>query len=569
MGDVFISYARETAPTAKAIAEAVRRHGFAVWLDDQIPAHREYANVISERIDAASAVLVIWSDAAVRSQWVRSEANRGRENGTLVQLRIDHARLPMPFDQIQCVELRNWAGDGSNPEWRKVLASIAALVQAPAFSSAKERERVEERASVAVVPFKDLSAGVDQRYFCEGIAEEIVMKLARLPGLRVASPAAVVESDQSLSPRRIAQILGVASYTEGSVRRANERARIAVRLVETGSGFTLWAETFDRDLADTFAVQDEIARSVVDALGVKLGAQKAEFGLGGTSDEAAYDLFLRARQLVRKELESERRSAAELFREATRRDPQFALAYAGLADVLVDIARSRLSGWQAAQKEAVETAERAVALAPNLAEAHVAHGAALKVSGRPGSQAAYERAVELSPADPAVHYRFARFLVLEGKKREAIEHYERAFELAPDDYRYVVYTLQEYQALRDSAGEQSALSRSSTAIERHLQLNPDDVRALGHGAGVLALLGRSDEAHEFIARALSLRPDDYGNLATLACAAMLNKKPDQAIDLLDRAVATGRGDKDWLLQDNDLAPLHGDPRFEALIARLD
>jgi adenylate cyclase len=568
MGDVFISYARETATAAKAIADAVRRHGYAVWLDDQILAHREYADVISERIDAASAVLVVWSEPAVRSQWVRSEANRGRENGTLVQLRIDDARLPMPFDQIQCVELMSWAGDDFNSEWQKVLGSIAALAEGSVPSPATKPEPSDDKASLAVVPFKDLSAGGDQRYFCEGIAEEIVMNLARLPGLRVASPAALVDADQSLGARRIAQILGVASFLEGSVRRAGDRARIAVRLVETGSGFTLWAETFDRDLADAFAVQDEIATSVVNALGVKLGKSTPEFGMGGTADAIAYDLFLRARQLVRKELESERRSAAELFREATRRDPEFALAYAGLADVLAEFARTRLSGWQLAQKEAVQAAERAIELAPKLAEAHIALGAALRIKHDRGARAAYERAIQLSPDDPAIHYQFARFLVLEGQKRQAIEHYERAFALAPDDYRYVVYTLQEYQALGDAAGEQSALKQSWAAIERHLQLNPDDVRALGHGAGVLALLGQSDEADGFIERALSLRPDDHGNLATLACSAMLNQKPDQALDLLERAVATGRGDKEWLLQDNDLAPLHGNPRFEALIAKV-
>lgn len=567
MGDVFISYARETATAARAVADAVQRRGYEVWLDDQIPAHREYADVISERIDAASAVLVIWSEQAVRSQWVRSEANRGRENGTLVQLRIDQARLPMPFDQIQCVELIDWSGDDSHSGWQKILESIDALVEGPAPFVAPPESR-EQKASLAVVPFRDLSASRDQGYFCEGIAEEIVMNLARLPGLRVASPAAVVDADQSLGARRIAQIVGVASFLEGSVRRANGHARIAVRLIETGSGFTLWAETFDRDLADAFAVQDEIARSVVDALGVKLGKGKGNFSMGGTADATAYDLFLRARQLVRKELESERRSAAELFREATRRDPEFALAHAGLADVLVEIARSRLSGWKAAQQEAMQAAERAIALAPRLAEAHVSHGAALRAAHQSGARAAYEKAIDLSPDDPTVHYRFARFLVLEGEKREAIQHYERAFELAPDDYRYIVYTLQEYQALADKAGEQSALKRSWAAIEQHLQLNPDDVRALGHGAGVLALLGRSDEADGFVARALSLRPDDYGNLATLACAAVLNQRPEQALDLLERAVATGRGDKEWLLQDNDLAPLHGDPRFDKLIAKL-
>lgn len=568
MADVFISYARETAPAAKAAAEVIQGAGHSVWMDDRIPAHREYADVISERLDGAKAVLVIWSDAAARSHWVRSEANRARESRKLVQVRIDRTRLPMPFDQIQCVDLPDWSGDTTGPAWKVVLDSIDALAgngegPEPVVAS----EPVKPSPSLAVLPFKDLSVDRDQGYFCEGVAEEILVSLARLPGLRVASPAAVQGTSES--PREVARTLGVTSLLEGSVRKASDRARISVRLVEAASGFTLWAESFDRELGDIFALQEEIARAAVAALGVKLLPRDGQaMALGGSADAEAYDLYLRARALVRRELETERRRAAELFREAIRRDPGFALAYAGLADVLVEMARLRPDDWAKAAAEAVSAAEKAVALSPDLAEAHLALGAALRLNHDPRAAAEYERALDLNPYDANLHYRFAKFLVIEGEKRRAIEHYECAFALAPDDYRYAVYTLQEYQALGDRDGERRALERAWPAIEQHLKLNPDDVRAMGHGAGVLAVLGRAEQCHEFIDRALALRPDDFGNLVNLACAAMLNDEPELALDLLERGVATGRGDKEWLLEDNDLKPLHDHSRFKALLAKM-
>jgi adenylate cyclase len=180
----------------------------------------------------------------------------------------------------------------------------------------------------------------------------------------------------------------------------------------------------------------------------------------------------------------------------------------------------------------------------------------------------FELAVELSPHDANVHYRYARFLVLEGRKEEAIAHYEKAFALAPDDYRCIVYTIQEYQALGDEDGEQRALGQAAAVIEHHLKINPEDVRALGHGAGVMALLGRKDDCHSYIERAMRLRPDDFGNLANLACASVLNGEFDRALDLLEAAVAGGRGDREWLMQDNDYKPLHGHPRFDALVERM-
>ena len=570
MSDVFISYARPTAATAQHVADALRADGYSVWLDEQLPAHRAYADEIAERLDAALAVVTIWSRAAVRSQWVRSEADRARLNGTLVQLVIDDARLPMPFDQIQCIDLAGWSGERAAPAWRRLLDSVTQLAGEAATPASPPQSTAPAPLlpSVAVLPFKHLNSARDDDYFCEGIVEEIVAALARLPGLRVAASA--LASGESASPALdIARSLNVGAYLEGSVRKAGKRARIGVRLVQTDDGFTLWADSFDRSLGDIFAVQDEIARAIVVALGVRLlASDSATLGIGGTTNARAHDLYLRARQLVRRELETEARTAAELFRDATHEDPAFALAFAGLADVLVQIARLKLDGWQEAEQEAVAAAEMAVQLAPGLADAHLAHGDALRLRHDAGARAAFQLAVQLNPDDANVHYRFARYLVLEGDKAGAITHYERAFALAPDDYRYIVFALQEYQALGDAAGEQSCLERASVAIEHHLTLHPEEVRAYSHGAGVLALLGKSEEANRYISRALAFRPDDYLNLATLACAAMLNKDADQALDLLERAIATGRGDREWMVTDHDLKPLRGHPRFEALLQRM-
>jgi len=566
MEEVFISYARESAMAARAAATALLVSGHNVWMDDDIPAHREYADVISERIDGAKAVLVIWSEAAAKSQWVRSEANRGRELGKLVQLTIDDCRLPMPFDQIQCANLAGWSGNVEEPGWRQVLSGIDALSNGSSRSAKDLAVPAREKASVAVLPFRDLSPAKDQDYFCEGICEEILTGLTRLPGLRVASSSPM---PAGATPKEVGRMLGVTTLLEGSVRKSGERARIAARLVQAQSGFALWAVTFDRDLGDIFELQDEIARSVVAALGVKLlPGEDAGLGVGGSKDATAYDLYLRAKALVRRELETERRRATELFHEAIRRDPEFSLAYASLADVLVELARLRPDDWSKLTEEAAQMARKAVELSPDLAEAHLALGGALRLNHDPGAAVEYEKAVALNPQDPNVHYRFAKFLVIEGEKRRAIEHYERAFDLAPDDYRYIIYTLQEYQALEDKEGEQSALARAWPVIEKHLRLYPDDIRALVHGAGALALLGRSAECHEFMDRAFAARSDDFGNLANLACAAMLNNEPELALDYLERGVATGRGDKEWLLEDNDLKPLHGNPRFEALVSKM-
>src|SRR3974390_2992019 len=176
MADVFISYAHTTGRQAQAAAAALREAGYSVWLDDDLAAHRSFTQAIEEQLVAAKAALVIWSADAARSEWVLSEANRAREAHKLVQLRIDGARLPMPFDQIQCADLGGWTGDGKHPAWSKIIDSVAELVHDGAkadgptpVAAPPTAPPLPDKPSIAVLPFADLSQAKDQEYFCDGM----------------------------------------------------------------------------------------------------------------------------------------------------------------------------------------------------------------------------------------------------------------------------------------------------------------------------------------------------------------------------------------------------------------
>lgn len=423
---------------------------------------------------------------------------------------------------------------------------------------------------VAILPFADMSPEKNQDYFCEGTAEEIIDALCAVTGLHVASRSASFQlKDRAVDAREVGRLLNVHAFLEGSVRKSDDRLRITAQLIDVGHGGHLWSQSFDRKVEDIFSVQEDIARYVVVAMRVNLlDADSSRLKRRGTRNAAAYELYLRGRQLLNKEKEAENRAAVEVFREAIRLDPNFADAHAGLADVLTQLLRQRVIPSELSA-DALAASQRAVELAPDLADAYVARGNALLMHGEADeAQRAFERATALDPRNFYAHYWFAKFWVARAQHALAVKHYELAFEIQPDDYRPIVLSIQEYQAINDKAGEQNALRRAWPVLERRLALDPHDSYASDHGAGVLMLLGRRDEANRLLDRAIALRPDDYRTLYTAACTAALGGEYDRALDFLDRAVGTGRGDRIWLLNDNDLAPLREHPRFKQIVDRL-
>lgn len=301
-----------------------------------------------------------------------------------------------------------------------------------------------------------------------------------------------------------------------------------------------------------------------------LDADAANLQRRGTANAAAYEFFLRGRQLMAREKDVEQRSAIELFRKACALDPDFALGHAALASGLAPLAFRRADFQRAVLDEGMRASQRALELAPELAEAHLAHAQILQLLKRLDEAAGeFQRAIELNPRLFDAHYYYARFCVTRGDHAGAVKHYEKAFEIQPDDYRPVTLAIQEYQALGDRVGWQGAIQRSWTALERRLAVDPDDSAAYDHGAGVLALMGRREESNRFSERAIALRPDDGATHYNAACCAALCGDHDRALDLLERAVQLGYGNAAWYRNDNDLVPLHGNPRFQAILRKLE
>ncbi len=323
MSDIFISYARSTAAKAEQIGNALRALGYSVWRDDELPAHRAYSDVIEAQLKAAKAVLVIWSADAVKSEWVRSEADRARNLRKLVQVTLDGTTLPMPFDQIQCANLVAWNGNSRAAGWRTVLASVTALTRGETETSAMITAPtlpLTVDVILAVLPFDNLSADAEMQFFSDGVSEDIIQRLSRGANLKLIGRTS---SFQFRGERKAeaAHVLKCSHVLDGSIRRAAARVRVSAHLIEASTGTTLWSDRYDRGLEDIFSVQDDISESIAGSLN-----QTFSGNASSVVDPAVYDLYLRAS--LKSYAPDELRAKIGLLEVATQRSPTFAEAWA-------------------------------------------------------------------------------------------------------------------------------------------------------------------------------------------------------------------------------------------------
>jgi len=430
-------------------------------------------------------------------------------------------------------------------------------------------ERKKAIRSVAVLPFADLSAEGDQEYFCDGVAEEILNALAKVGGLHVpARTSCFAFRGVSVDARVIGERLGVEAFLEGSIRKARNRVRIIVQLVDARHGDHLWSERFDRELEDIFAIQDEIAHSVITGLGLSLTSREERRLLTSSTDNVqAYEFYLRGRKLFQKWTRQNIEFGRQMFERAIKLDPGFAGAWAGLATAHV-----HLFSWRGREPDldnARKASSRALELAPELAEAHVAAGQGLSMDQRYADAAAeFERAIELDPALFDAYYYYARSCFKAGDLEKALQLFRQAQSVRPEDYQSCALMSLVLRQLgrRDEARGADQIAFAS--VTRHLDLNPDDARAYSLGAGVLGRLGDVERAKQWSEQALSLASDDDAVIYNAACALAVLGEIDRALDALELAIDAGLTGGDWVPRDPDWERLRDHPRFQTLAKRL-
>jgi TolB-like protein/Flp pilus assembly protein TadD len=472
-------------------------------------------------------------------------------------------RLPRQIDRVlrHCLE--------KEPRYR--MASAMDLRQElEALRQAGAEGRAAGPPSIAVLPFADMSRERDQGYFCDGIAEEIINALCRIQGLRVASRTGSFQFKGAAADlREIGNTLRVDNVLEGSVRKSDNRLRITVQLVEAARGYHLWSESFDRELRDVFAIQQEIARNIARSLEVTLSPQeKGALAEIPTSHVQAYDYYLRGRSFYYRYGRHEIEFALQLFSRATELDPGYALAHAGLADCWSYI--YLYSERKDALRDQAEAAgRRAAELAPECAQAQASLAVALSLGSRKEeAQAAFERAIRLDPALFEAWYFYARHAFAGGDMPKAASLYEEAMRVRPEDFNAPLLVAQVYQELGRPTDAQAARRLGVDLVQRHIDLHPDDARALYMGANGLVALGEKEKGLEWARRARRIDPDDPMLLYNLGCIHALAGDPDDALDCLERAAAGGILQKGWYEHDGDLVALHGHPRFKALLERM-
>jgi TolB-like protein len=538
VAEIFISYSRPTEDRAAGIAEALRALGYSVWRDDQLLPHHSYHEVTEERLQQAKAVVVVWSKEAVKSQWVRSEANQARSMNKVVQVSIDGSMPPMPFDQIQCAQLEGWSGDPQASDWRRVVQSVSELVgRAPAngvalspgvASLAPSPPTARERL-LAVLAFDNLSGDPELSYFSDGVSEEIQLMVAQNTDLRVVARSSSFQfrgADKAV--RKVAAELKATHLLDGSVRRSGERVRISAQFVQCAGEETLWANRFDGDLSDIFALQDRIAQAVAEALKVTLAPQAQEPAI----DPQIYEDFLRARAIItegNRLFDAAAAEATPLLTAVAAAAPDYAPAWELLAGTRAWTLRSghREEPYAAARAGVVEAAETALRLDPKRGGAYAALAMLEPWAAYGARETLLKRALEVSPNDPGLLTEMSTFCWSVGRFRDALHLAEQACELNP----LMPAARLNFAQMRAYVGDYEASVRLQLEIHRRW---PQNATILASLLNFAVNLGFPDAYQEALASAAKFEgaAAAYIRPAVTYTEAVRSKDPERQRDLL-------------------------------------
>lgn len=625
---VFVSYCHADAKAATAVVESLEQAGFTVWWDQLISGGERFGSSTSQALEAARAVVVLWSKASLASHWVHDEATVARDSNRLVPISIDGSEPPLGFRQLKYIDASREGLHPRSPAMQRAIASLGVMVErpvatAPTVASPGPSLRIGRRGllaagvsalvlaggwgawrfmgrgrtvgnSIAVLPFDNYGGGTDQAYFSDGLAAELRGRLARNPLLKVMGQASSNEfRDDKEDARAISRRLGVAWLLDGNVRVSDGTVRIAMELIDGQTGFAQWSDSFDRPLANIFQVQQEIAEAVDTTLAAEMGSgdETRQARAGATTDVAAFDAYLRGRDLFDSQRdEASDRGALAYFEQAVAIDPGYAAARAALSRTLAVIANQygQAEERQRLYVRAVAEAREAIRLAPELADGHSALGYALFYGQLDAAAAGphYATAERYGKGSPEVLGRYALYRARLRQFEPAAVAIAQAIQLDP--LNPAVFKIQGlvHYARGDHEG-------AIAAARRGLELSPQRATLHGDIGNALVQLGRLDEAEAAFAsekagllalpgRAIvaARRGDDasaqahfdalvaqYGDNGFYQQAQVLAQrgKREAALEALEKAFAVRDSGLVTLLVDPYLDPLRDDPRFHALL----
>jgi adenylate cyclase len=588
MADVFVSYARIDKARVVPLVGAIEAQGWSVWWDPEINPGQEFDSQIDAELQKATVVLVVWTPASVGSRWVRGEAREAADRGILVPVRFDGARLPMDVRAIHTTDLDSWGGDTQSAPFQDLLRALSAMIElqrasrpapqsvpvdrgstsASSAAAGSASTAKPARVTICVLPFANMSGDQEQEYFSDGISEDIITDLSKVSALAVVSRnTAFTFKGKNVDVAQVARQLKVGYVLEGSVRKAGGRVRISAQLIDGSNDNHIWAERYDRDLNDIFALQDEISEAIVKALKLKLlPEEKKAIEQRGTDNAEAYNLYLMARQHYATGIVSEVRrcdTVVRLCRAAIDLDPNYARAWALLATAQRHRLHSAGEG-----DNGLKAATRALELDANLAEAHAARGGYLLLSGDlDGAQAEIEHALRLDPESVDVNREAARLLFHQRRLEDAIQYWEKVSTLVETDYASGGLLITCHTALGDMDSVRRVAQRTLGRAEKAIAQEADNGSAMAAAFTCLLALGETDRAQEMARRAVLIDPDNLIMRYNLACDLVMSLRDfETALEFLSPVLKkTGRENLEWMKLDPDMDPLRSDPRFQAMI----
>lgn len=570
MAQVFLSYAREDLETARRLAGVLADSGQTVWWDRHVHGGANFSEEIDRELKNAQVVMVLWSSASIASAWVHDEAAEGRDSGRLVPATLNAVKPPLGFRQLQCIDLSPWTEHSRAEPIEDLLTAISKMVGEKVSAKVAGVAQAATPISICVLPFVNLSDDSDQEYFSDGITEDIITDLSKISALEVvARNSAFIFKGKVIDVKEIARTLDVTHVVEGSVRKAGSRVRISAQLIAGDTGRHLWAERYDRDLTDIFAIQDEISHAIVEALQLKLlPEEKKAIEHRGTSNAEAYRIYLMARQQWVRGLTGDVKrdeAIARICQQAVLLDPDYADAWA-----LMALAQAELRSWHGREADALAAAERALSINPHMPEPLCVKAMYLEEQGRQSeANELIDTALRLGPDSWEVNREAARMLFREGRIAEAVPYFEKAVGLMSSDFHNPVMLITCYTALGDIEASKRAAKLCLERAERALGQDPTNGPAIANGASALALLGEQERAREWIERGLLLDPYNQYLRYNVACvlSAQLGDH-EAAMDALEPffvEVQTASQLK-HVEADPDLANLRDKPRFQAMLA---